>query len=809
MCYRYKSGTSEWAYSHSDATCATFGNFGTLTCFGFSASDTFKSYSYNGYTWIAMKVDPDLIYAMILDNPGGLAVTDARYHSGGTGGNPTVNTKEAGSTPQPRLFIQFAAGTDTTAPTAVGSLAAAAWQENGSVEVSFTAPSDPDDTGNKAFGYTVKYSTGTDFNAATAVDRWRIPRPGVPGASQKVLIEGLTAGTAYNFFVQAYDRMGNTSPVISVNFALPATVATPTLADGGLVTPNPAGKTVRTDSSGTMMRYFAATEACKISPSTGDVVGGATGDDYKKANMVWDATANTISLIGCRNEMVGAQLVVQRLGASLNGVGVTVGNLSGPAGSTITASPNVELFQLHTVGGYPDAAIPLASPFATTFSIPDANRNPSPAAYQSVWMDIYVPQTALPGDYTGTITVSAMSMTAVTISLKLHVSSLLIPDYPTFLVDLNGYSNPWAFGTVDTTCLRYFQLCHKHRAVCNTLPYGWNGSIQSDRGPTLTGAGATTHASAWTSFDSRYGRFFSGTAFTSGQGYTGPGVSTPITHFYSTFNEGWPVAIMDTTYGFDAAGSGPAYWDTLHNTAIASKLASDWALVFPPLPDLYTAFPAAYKTGHQNVITDWVNHAHTNGWTRTSFEIYFNEKYNYSGAHVFWAMEEDEAADDFYADGYYHGLYRQAYDASGVTDVPWHFRIDISDRYGQNWGQLNNKINWWDLNSGAAGWHFPQKKYRKYFLDSNKQEGWMWYGLGSSISGNGLGNAQAFLQKWCQGFDAGLPWWDCYQTSWSLGCRLVGRVRRRRLLHRAGVWLVQRRMYQHSGQGGSPGRADH
>lgn len=772
VCYRYRAlpGT-EWCYPHSDATCVTFGNFGTLTCFSCSADNTFRSYSYNGYTWVAMVVDPDLIYAMILDNPGGLAVTDSRYHSSATGLNPSVYAREAGTNAQPRLFIQFAPGTDTTPPTAVGSLSAAGGMDNGSVILSFTAPTDPDDAGNKAFGYNVKYSTGTDFNSATAVDRWRIARPKAPGAGQRVLIEGLTPGTAYNFFVQAYDRMGNNSPVASVAFTLPATVATPTLADGGLATPDPTGKSVRTDSTGTVMRYFAASEVAKISPATGDLYGGTAGDDYKKANMVWDAGTNTISLLACRNEMIGAQVVLQRLGSTLSNVSVAVSNLAGPAGSTITADPNVELFQLHNVadsGTYPEAAIPLFSPFPTTFSIPDINHNAG-GTYQSVWMDLYVPQNVNPGDYTGTVTVTATELSGpVTINLKLHVSSLMIPDYPTFLVDLNGYGNPWDFGASPTmTCLKYFQVCHKHRAVCNTLPYGWSGNVQSDRCPSLTGAGPTAHANSWSTFDNKYGWLFSGTAFTAANGYTGPGVNTPITHFYTTFNEGWPVAIMDPTYGFDAAGSGPTYWDNLKNTAIASGLKSDWALVFPPLPDLYVAFPSGYKTGHQNVIADWVNHAHAKGWTKTAFEIYFNEKFSYSGAHVFWTMEENDSADDFYADGYYHGLYRQAYDATGVTDVPWHFRIDISDRYGQNWGQLDNRVNWWDLNSGAAGWHFPQKYYRQFFLDSNKQEGWMWYGLGAPVNDSGKAMAKALLQKWCQGFDAGLPWWDSFNTNWT------------------------------------------
>ena len=215
--------------------------------------------------------------------------------------------------------------------------------------------------------------------------------------------------------------------------------------------------------------------------------------------MVWDSGTNTISLLGCRNEMVGAQLIIKRLSTSLSNVGC---NGQQPDGGrlvrTITANPNVELFQLNQQGGYPDAAIPLASPFATTFNIPDASRNPG-GTFQSVWMDFYVPQTVSPGDYTGTVTVAATGMATTSISLKLHVSSVTIPDYPTFIVDLNGYGKPLGnFGSsYNTTCLKYFQLCHKHRAVCNTLPYGWGVNWQADRCPTVSGAGATAHASSW------------------------------------------------------------------------------------------------------------------------------------------------------------------------------------------------------------------------------------------------------------------------------------------------------------------------
>jgi len=771
-CWRYRAGTTDWTFSHSDFATATFGNYGSLVCFGYPTDDTFKTYSAGGYTWIAMKLDPALVQALILDQPGGLAVTDPRGHSDAGVGNPTVYAREAGTASQPRLYIQFASSTDATPPGPVSGLVAQAGPENGHVVLQFNAPSDPQ--AEKAFGYTIRYGTPGTFSTATNVERWRIRRPGAPGAVQRVSIENLTPDTAYTFYVQAYDAAGNGSTVQSTTLKLPAAQPVATLAAGAVTTPDPAGKSIRTVTG--VLRYWAASEVAKINPMTGnryeDGYTGSGADDYKKANVVWDAGTNTISLIACRNEIVAAQLIIQRLGTSLSGVQVAVSDLTGPG--AIAADPNVELFQIHYVMGggayYGDAAIPLKAPFPTTFNIPDNSHNPS-GSNQSVWMDFYVPKTAAPGDYTGTITLTATQLSPpVTIDLKVHVSSISIPDYPTFIVDLNGYGAPWDFGNVDMTCLRYFQATHKHRAVCNILPYSWSGSTRADRRPNLTGTGGSTHAADWTAFDARYGRFFDGTAFlptTSGSPYTGPGQGTPITHFYTTFHEIWPVSLLDATYGFDPTnpplpglpGKGGTYWDGLVDANRASFFAT--------LPDIYPSFPDGYKQGNRYVIADWFTHAQSKGWTRTAFECYLNNKYYYSGSHALWELEECTTADDFRAVGFFHQLYREGQTLANASNMPWHFRIDISTRWSQHWGQLDNRINWQDVSSAAAGWHWPNKEYRKYSLDADKQEDWIWYGLGAPIAAGGIGNAQAFLQKWCQGFAGGLPYWDNYQTSWS------------------------------------------
>ena len=420
----------------------------------------------------------------------------------------------------------------------------------------------------------------------------------------------------------------------------------------------------------------------------------------------------------------------------------------------------------------PTQLFPWRPPFATAFNIPDAARNPA-GKNQSVWMDLYVPKDQPAGDYTGTITIAAAGLTSpATINLKVHVSPTTIPDYPTFLVDLNGYGNPWNWGgsyNTDLICLRYFQAAHKHRAVCNTLPYGQSGNVQADRAPTLTGAGPTVHAADWTAMDARYGRFFDGSAFTPatpGSPYYGPGQNTPITHLYTPLFESWPISDMDPTYGFDAAGLGGSYWNALVDT----RTASSYRQFFTTMPDIYPSFPEGYKQGVRNVVADWFTHAHEKGWTKTNFQIYLNNKYyykDYGDCTALWLLEECEDADDFRAVGYFHQLYREGQAQSGVTDVPWHFRIDISTRWAQHWGQLDNRINFFMMGDSSAAWHWPQIKYRSYELDENRQEQWAWYGAATSITSNGTGHSQVLLKKWSQGLAGGLQYWDNYQTSWS------------------------------------------
>jgi len=750
----------EWTFPHSDFSTAAFGNYGSLVSFGYEPEGTFGSYDAGGQTWIRMRLDPDLIHALILDQHG-LVVTDPRGHN--LSYNPLVYTKEQNDAVRPRLLLRFSTETDVTPPGAVGGFSPEAGPRNGEVILRFFAPSDPERP--RAFGYTIRYSTGADFGSATDIAQWRIPRPSEPGAEQETLIEGLSGETEYTFFIQAYDQAGNGGPISSVALTVPPYAAPATLADGGLVIPSPTGKNVR--SIGGVMRYWACSHTTKVNPVTGNRIDdgymGSGADDYKKANAVWDSETNVVSLRGARNEVVSWQLVLERLGGSLSNVRVSVSDLAGPGGSSISASPYVELYQLHYVlyGGarYPDAAIPLQAPFPNEFSIPDVNHNPS-GVNQSVWLDLYVPRNAEPGDYTGQITVQADELpSAAVIEWRLYVSPVAVPDSLSFLLDINGYSRHWEFGNQDLTRLRYFQLAQKHRQSLNILPYGWNASVHGDRAPTLTGAGPTLHTNDWSLLDQRYGPFLDGSAFTPsapGSPYYGPGANTPVATFYTTFFESWPIHIQDGTYGFDAAGLGGAYWDAL--------LDSDSNTFWRTLPDIEGAFPEGYKQGVRNVVKDWFEHAQSEGWHGTNFQAYLNHKYYYSGCAALWALEECETAGDFRAMAFFHELWREGAAAASAPDVEWHWRLDISDRWGQNYGQTDGRTNWHVMSGTSSDWYWPNLRYRRVFLGQEEQ--WIYYGTGPAPQDRGDGHAKRFLQVWAQGLDGGAPYWNNFSTNW-------------------------------------------
>ena len=108
------------------------------------------------------------------------------------------------------------AALDTIAPAAITNLSGTSGTNEGTVNLTWTAPGDNGNLGTATI-YLVRYSTSiidTDakWNSATAVSTG-IPTPHAAGTTENMTVSGLTSGTPYFFAVETQDEVPNTSPL--------------------------------------------------------------------------------------------------------------------------------------------------------------------------------------------------------------------------------------------------------------------------------------------------------------------------------------------------------------------------------------------------------------------------------------------------------------------------------------------------------------------------------------------------------------------------------------------------------------------
>ncbi len=143
------------------------------------------------------------------------------------------------------------------------------------------------------------------------------------------------------------------------------------------------------------------------------------------------------------NEYEPLRIIVHAGERALADVNVTASALAGAAG-TIPAE-NIMLFREHYLhvfepslrstvptGWYPDALIPFVNPEDGS-ALSGAKYDAVPfdveaGANQGIWADVYVPADAAPGQYTGTVTVTAGGQTLAEVPVTLTVWGFALPD---------------------------------------------------------------------------------------------------------------------------------------------------------------------------------------------------------------------------------------------------------------------------------------------------------------------------------------------------------------------------------------------
>jgi hypothetical protein len=207
-----------------------------------------------------------------------------------------------------------------------------------------------------------------------------------------------------------------------------------------------------------------------------------------------------VTIEGARNEYVGFQIALATDESAVSGVTLEVSDLDGPDGAVISKvnatryreyyvevtqpswcetvfSPSCEAFPeyLRRPGWYPDALIPFLDPYAEgDAEVPvGAPFDISAGDLQTVFVDLYIPEDAVPGRYFGMVTVTSDDGLIDNLPLQLDVWDFAIPRERSIATAYGfGIANLWKYhggpeggdeATRDRILKNYEFEVHRHR----------------------------------------------------------------------------------------------------------------------------------------------------------------------------------------------------------------------------------------------------------------------------------------------------------------------------------------------------------
>ena len=139
------------------------------------------------------------------------------------------------------------------------------------------------------------------------------------------------------------------------------------------------------------------------------------------------------------------------------------------------------------------------------FSIPATDEALAGQKAAALLADVYVPHDAAAGLHRGHLTLSAGGQQLI-LDIALHVWDFTLPDYLSFIPEMNCYSLPAEPGKPLATA--YYRLAHAHRTNLNRLGYNWRGQVNDGCGPGWNG-----REFQWEAWDKRFGPLLDGSAF--------------------------------------------------------------------------------------------------------------------------------------------------------------------------------------------------------------------------------------------------------------------------------------------------------
>ncbi len=748
-------GQQPWSYPGSDVADVTFGQGGSL-------------YSYErsrdaGNGWYEIDIPPQIVAALVSGDQFGILLTDEK---GQTHTTHLINSRESA---YPPVLMVSTVGTDKTLPGHVRSRQMDTTPDTahrlgrttlraGSVILNFGG------AGNAAH-YDLRYGvdpvTEANFDNAARVARWMLnpiaPKP-APLATSNALqdwvaavVEHLKPGGDYYFAVRAVSAAGYAGPMSPLGKFRAYSPSYPALPPE----PAPAEPAAAGAAAANGLQVWAVPELMKIPPRTGELL-ERDDADHRAHNPVWDAASATVTLHGMRNEFLAFQLAIEsaspvaRIEVSVSKPLFAMNKLPQVFERTGATQLWREWFVPDdqstgpTREWYADALVPLKP-----LSIPSAD-NPVPGqTVAPVYVDIYVPHDAAPGNHTGELLVRARGFEKK-IHIQVEVLPLTLPDRLNFDVDLMAYTavpSPAGVepGTPEYRALvrAYHRVAHLNRTNLDILGYTQRGTEAPDQAPILEGQGAATRVTNWKDWDTYYAPLLDGSAFKDL-----PRSGMPVPAIYLPFCENWPGNLRQS-YRFDQP-------DEVRTMQEYNDLITRHALTAGPIEE---AFSKDYQDRFSAIVSEFARHIKERGWLATDYVLYLNNKYYFKrpgdvegggrGSSL-WLLDEPNHRDDFRALSFFYELTERG--LQNYPDVPIKIRSDIS------------RVEWIrDLLAGQIDIDNISGKFyskNRYLLDDRFRFGRTFWNYATT---NHPRETNVAMRAWCwrawaSGADGVVPW---------------------------------------------------
>jgi len=684
-CHHYRQYPDvPWTVPGSDLCAVMLGQGGT----SWRMADAFPP---DAGGWQKVAVDPSVVAARVAGVSYGFLLFDdtgSEWKRDGDKFTPIhmpnrfVHSREAGPAHAPYLTVYLGAE-DKAPPAAPTNLRGEAGDlPAGEAWLSWVTPKDEGPAGTVGFFVTID---------GKEVPRYLIPLAGAVGDHARMRLRdlGLAAGAEVKVAVRAVDGAGNVGPAAEATVkvsgreaaALPGKPAAP-FADAAPLPRLGAAEVAVLD------------ELDKVQPVTGEMI-PKQADGYLAANHLWSAKTKEVRLHAARNEFVGFQVLLH---GAAKGVRPMLTFESDEGGKIQTTFGRYFTIPETRKGPLPDPIVPLGD---DGLSVPAAGDK-----YGSLYVEVYVPHDAAAGAHKGKLTLKADGE-ALTLDVSLRVWNFTLPDYLSFLPEMNCYGLP-------DNERAYYRLAHEHRTVLNKVPYHHSGDVDPGCAPGWDGKRLD-----WAAWDKRFGPYFDGSAFADL-----PRKGVPLEGFYLPLFENWPTP-MEGNYNGD-------YW--------ADR-----------------AFPASYRNNFVEVSRQFAEHVRAKGWDDTLFQCFFNGKNNFkergwSHGTCPWLLDEPSNFQDYWALRYFGAAWHEGVNLAPAGKAKLAFRCDISRPQWQR-DALDGLL---DYNVVGAA----MRQYPRIVMDRKEAEGQIVveYAGSNAVEDANVQPVGWAIDAWTRGADGVLPW---------------------------------------------------